>query len=161
MKKHNDATMVIAAIVCALTLAVMVIALTADRKQVQVVFTPPPFDAAAQTGMPDVPENLGYGELDAQAFKVSVCGKLVTNGNCTKVWLTNPESNIVWLKLRILDTNGNILGETGLIKPGEYVQSVTLVTVPESGTAVTLKVMAYQPETYYSEGVVTLTTSIT
>ena len=76
------------------------------------------------------------------------------------MWLTNPVSNTVWLKVRVLDEKGNTLGETGLIKPGEYVQSVTLDTVPKTGKPIVLKIMAYQPDTYYSEGAVSLNTKI-
>ena len=61
---------------------------------------------------------LGWQELDAQVFRVSVCGAVVLEGNRADVWLTNPESNTVWLKLRIMDENGTVLGETGLIRPG-------------------------------------------
>ena len=64
----------------------------------------------------------------------------------------------MWLKVRVLNSDGNILGESGLIRPGEYVQSVALQTIPSSGSAVALKIMAYEPETYYSAGTVTLTT---
>ena len=32
--------------------------------------------AAAQTGAPEVPENAGYGEMDAKAFRFSAAGEL-------------------------------------------------------------------------------------
>ena len=112
------------------------------------------------SGIPDVPEELGWQELDAQAFQVGVCGAVVLEGSQADVWLTNPESNTIWLKLRILDEDGDVLGETGLIRPGEYVQSVTFDTVPAPGTAISMKVMAYEPETYHSAGAVTLNTTI-
>ena len=56
--------------------------------------------------------------------------------------------------------SGELLGETGLIRPGEYVQSVTFDTVPASGATISMKVMAYEPETYHSAGAVTLNTTI-
>ena len=123
-------------------------------------FTPPPFDAAAVVGSPAVPDGLGWQELDAQAYIVGICGKFIPNGNTADIWLTNPEGNIVWLKVRVLDEKGNILGETGLVRPGEYVQSVELDTIPKTGTPIVLKIMAYQPDTYYSEGAVSLNTAI-
>ena len=116
--------------------------------------------AAAVIGSPSVPDGLGWQELDAQAYIVGICGKFIPNGNTADVWLTNPVSNTVWLKVRVLDEKGNALGETGLIKPGEYVQSVELDTVPKAGTPIVLKIMAYQPDTYYSEGAVSLNTAI-
>lgn len=148
-----------AALLCALSLAVMAAALLIPGKT-QVQFTPPPFDPAAEAGSPQVPEGLGWQMLDAQAYSVGICGKLIPRGNSADLWLTNPEGNTVWLKVRVLDAQGNILGETGLIRPGEYVQSVQLDSVPPVGSPVTLKIMAYQPETYYSEGAVPFNTSV-
>lgn len=156
MKKKNT-PLALAASVCILSLIVMIFALTAQKQsQVAGEFTPPPFDAAAVIGTPAVHDGLGYSELDCQAYKVSLCGKLNASGD---LWLTNPESNEVWLKVRVLDAKGNILGETGLVRPGEYVQTVELTTVPKSGTPIVLKIMAYEPDTYYSAGAATLNTT--
>lgn len=147
-----------AAALCAIALIVMIIALTSGGRQES--FSPPPFDAAAQTGKPEVPANAGYGELDAKAFTFSAAGELtVTNGK-TDVWLTNPEKNTVWLKVRILDGKGSVLGESGLIRPGEYVRSVWISFVPAKSAAVSLKIMAYEPDTYYSAGSAVLNTTL-
>ena len=148
------------AAVCLLCLAMMAAALVYTQSPAQGEFIPPPFEESAVSGIPDVPEELDWQELDAQVFRVSVCGAVVLEGNRADVWLTNPESNTVWLKLRIMDENGTVLGETGLIRPGEYVQSVTFDTVPASGATISMKVMAYEPETYHSAGAVTLNTTI-
>ena len=162
MKKHKkNYILPLAAVLCVLSLAVMVFALTRQEVQTEMgEFTPPPFDAAAVIGSPSVPDGLGWQELDAQAYIVGICGKFIPNGNTADVWLTNPVSNTVWLKVRVLDEKGNILGETGLVRPGEYVQFVELDNVPKAGTPIVLKIMAYQPDTYYSEGAVSLNTAI-
>lgn len=153
--------LLLTAVICVLSLIVMFVALSTGGRQTQTAeFTPPPFDDAAQVGTPTVPEELRWSELDAQAFKASVCGVFSPENGIADVWLTSPKSNTVWLKLRVLDTEGNILGETGLIKPGEYVQSVTLTEIPESGAKIVLKLMAYEPDTYYSAGAVSLNTTV-
>ena len=162
MKKHKkNYILPLAAVLCVLSLAVMVFALTRQEVQTEMgEFTPPPFDSSAVVGTPAVPDGLGWQELDAQAYIVGICGKFIPNGNTADVWLTNPVSNTVWLKVRVLDEKGNILGETGLVRPGEYVQFVELDNVPKAGTPIVLKIMAYQPDTYYSEGAVSLNTAI-
>ena len=160
-KQKKNYILPLAAVLCLLSLAVMIFALTRQNtKTVMGEFTPPPFDSAAVVGSPTVPDGLGWQELDAEVYKVGICGKFIPKGNTADVWLTNPDSNTVWLKVRVLDEKGNTLGETGIIKPGEYVQSVTLDTVPKAGTPIVLKIMAYQPDTYYSEGAVSLNTTI-
>ena len=53
------------------------------------------------------------------------------------VYFTNAQENHVYLKLRVLDENDRILGETGLLKPGEYVKDVQLLRdfLPAPGSA--------------------------
>lgn len=66
----------------------------------------------------------------------------------------------MWLKVRLLTEDGAVLGESGLLRPGQYVRSVTLTTVPEQTVPVLLKIMAYEPDTYYSAGSVVLQTQL-
>lgn len=160
-KQKKNYILPLAAVLCVLSLAVMVFVLTRQEVQTEMgEFTPPPFDSSAVVGSPSVLDGLGWQELDAQAYKVGICGKFIPNGNTADIWLTNPVDNTVWLKVRVLDEKGNILGETGLVRPGEYVQSVALDNVPKAGKPIVLKIMAYQPDTYYSEGAVSLNTKI-
>ena len=158
--KATNKVLTLTAVLCVLAVVVMLLSLTLGHRQVRQPFTPPPFDPEARAGTPTVPEALGWTTLDAQVFRVSVCGVIVPTEDRADIWLTNPPENRVWLKLRLFDQAGNLLGETGLIRPGEYVQSVTLRTVPAGGTGVVLKIMAYEPETYHSAGAVSLNTVI-
>ena len=125
-------------------------------------FSPPPFEAAAIAGTPTVPAELGYGELwqEGMTYRFSVCGNVRMHGREAAVYFTNPSVNVAWLKLRVYSESGELLGETGLIKPGEYVENVTLSKEPAVGTKIVLKSMGYEPETYHSTGAVTLKTSI-
>lgn len=161
MAKKQDIPLMLTTTVCILSLVVMVAALGFFREEPNPVsFTPPPFDENAVQGTPDVPGKLGWSEVDVQAYKVSICGAVTVEDGRADVWFTNPESNTVWLKLRVLGADGNTLGETGLIRPGEYVQSVIFETTPEIGDSIGLKLMAYEPDTYYSAGSATLNTVI-
>ena len=156
VKKVVWATVGLCVIVAAV---VMVAALISGGREGD--FIPPPFDSAAQTGVPEVPTDAGYGEMDAKEFCFSAAGELTAKDGSVDVWLTNPEKNTVWLKVRILDEKGNTLGESGLLRPGEYVRTVSLDTVPEKSVAVSLKIMAYEPDTYRSAGAATLNTTLT
>lgn len=145
---------------CFLAVVVMAWALMQDKGKDSSVFSPPPFDENAQQGEPEVPEGLGYSRLDAQEYQVSLCGAPVVRDGNAILYLTNLASNEVWLKVRILDEDGQMLGESGLLKPGEYVEAVKLSSVPEEDIAVQLKLMAYEPETYYSAGAASLSTTL-
>ena len=146
-----------------LSVLMLCISLAACGEEEKLEFVPPPFDAGAVAGTPDIekPEAIGYTELDAKAYKLSVCGLVKLEGNSADIYFTNPDTNDVWLKIRVLDKKGNILGETGLIRPGEYVKTITFdKKVPKVGDEITMKIMGYQPETYYSAGAVNLGTTI-
>lgn len=160
-KKSSNKSLIIAAIVCVIALIVMGVALfTGGNGESVQEFTPPPFEETAETGVPEVPAELGYGEIDAKVYKASICGGLILKDDKVDIYLTNPEENDVWMKVRVLDTEGNRLGETGLIKPGQYVKSVTFIEHVKAGTNVQLKIMAYEPETYHSAGAVTMNTVV-
>ena len=149
-------------LVLALSLLTVLTSLASCNEQ-QAEFVPPPFDPGAVVGVPEIedPNSIGYTELDATGYKVAVCGKVTLNGNSADIYLTNPEANEVWFKLRVLDEKGNILGETGLIRPGEYVKTIVFdKKVPKVGDKITMKVMGYKPDTYYSAGAVNLNTMV-
>ena len=124
-------------------------------------FTPPTFEPAAVSGMPEVDDE-AWAELPVRDhYVIRVCGELHTDadGNA-RVWFYSDKGNEVWVKLRICDAENYIIGETGILKPGEYVETVALKRVPEDGSDVVMYVMGYEPETYYSAGSVTLATTV-
>lgn len=160
---ENKRILPIISIICILSLISMILALTFGKGRNEAnEFQPPSFETDAQSGMPTVEDSLGWSEIyqDGMEFKAYVCGNIITDGEKADVYFTNSKEYDVWLKLRILDENGNILGETGLLKPGEYVKSVSLKTDIADGEKIKLKIMGYEPDTYYSAGTVTLNTVI-
>lgn len=161
MKKNKYILPILSAL-CVLSLVAMtVILLTPKKEKSEPTFTPPPFEAAAQSGMPEVSdESWTKVYQDGMSFTAYVCGKVSVKEGKADLYFTSDGSNNVWLKLRVTDEKDNILGETGLLKPGEYVKSIEFDTVPKSGTKIKLKIMAYEPETYYSAGAVALNTTV-
>lgn len=145
---------------CCLSVSVMIFAVIKTINDKEAV-APPAFDSTAIMGTPDVPGNLGYSPLEVeQGYKVYVCGNLLAIGSNVDVYFTSPETNAVWLLLRVTDETGAVLGETGMIRPGEYVKTLTLNTAPDKEKSVKLKIIAYRPETYTSMGTVGLNTKL-
>lgn len=159
--KQNKQVTVLAA-VFAVAVIIMIVALSVPKKAERGEFVPPAFDSSAVTGIPEVPEGLGYSApfQEGMAYRFAVCGNVMMDGKQALVYFTNPAENETWTKLRIYDESGNVLGETGLIKPGEYVQYVELNKELASGTPIKLKIMGYEPDTYLSAGSVVLNTQI-
>ena len=145
-----------------LSLIVMIVVLVATGNPSQGEFVPPAFDSLAVRGVPEVPEELQYSSpyREGMAYRFSVCANVKMDGSKAVVYFTNAEENSVYLKLRVLDEDGNILGETGLLKPGEYVEGVELGETFSARTTISLKIMSYEPDTYMSEGSVVLKTTI-
>lgn len=125
-------------------------------------FKAPDFDPAAVDGVPDVDESLGWSELTIDdGYVVHVCGVLTADADGSlPVWFASDADNKVWTKLRVQNAEGKTIGETGLLKPGQYVERLQLADSAVSGE-VTLQVMGYEPDTYYSAGSVGLATALT
>lgn len=161
--KNNKLIIPILSVVCIISLCFMVFVLCRTApSNTNAEFVPPEFDVNAVSGIPEVPEEYGWSEIyqDGMNFRVGINKKIINTDNQADVYLYNNEDNSVWLKLRMLDEDGKILGESGLIKPGEYIKTITFTTSVYDGQKVKLKIMSYQPETYYSEGSIILNTNI-
>lgn len=157
--KKRSPGVILLVVLCILSLIGMVFALTKGENQTA-VFSPPPFDEDAQRGTPTPEEESGYSKVNTEAYLFSICGAPRISGNALVVFLTNPEDSTVWLKVRVLSEDEELLGESGLIRSGEYVEAVQLEEVPKEEQPIILKVMGYEPETYHSAGAVTLNTTI-
>lgn len=140
----------------------MIIALCVPKPEGKSKFVPPAFENNAVQGTPEIDAEMGYTELyqEGMAYRVCVCGTPVINGRSLNVYFTNVEINDKYLKLRVLDQEGNILGETGLLRPGEYVETVTLSKELVSEAQIKLKIMSYEPDTYESAGAVILNVQV-
>ena len=152
------------ALVC-LLIAGMVMGIVYSNRTVIVEkgdFVAPPFDSEAIEGTPEIsnPKEIGYLEVyrEGMAFNSFVCGEVNVVDGKADIYFTNPEKNTLWMKLRIYDEKGNVIAETGLIKPNEYIKAVEFDTIPKNGSKITMKIMTYEPDTYYSGGEVSLNT---
>lgn len=160
--KSSDTPVYILGVLAVAAFIVMMIALSVTKEPPRGEFVPPAFESMALQGVPDVPAELAYSSphRDGMAYRFSVCANVTLDGSKATVYFTNAEENHVYLKLRVLDENDKILGETGLLKPGEYVKDVQLLRELPSGTEIRLKIMGYVPDTYLSAGAVVLHTTI-
>ena len=163
--KQNKLLMIVG-ITCAVCVVAMVIILGVTSIPKMGEFTPPPFDDAAMVGTPPLSmeeqESLGWSVVAPKGspFTAAACGRVTVSDGKALLWFANTDTNTVLLKLRMFDAKGNVLGETGLIRPGEYVQYVTLSKIPDVGDEVVMKIMSYNPDTYLSEGAFQMRTAI-
>lgn len=154
--------LIVGAVCVVMIIVTIVVTAVMANREPRVEFIPPEFEASAVTGTPEVPDGRGYDRIykTGMTFSVYICGMVAQTDGAAEVYFTNPEDNDVWLKLRITDSAGNVVGETGLIKPGEYVKSVPLSREFEANESLNVKIMGYEPETYFSKGSVTVSAVI-
>ena len=120
--------------------------------------THPDFEPAAQTGVPQVEAQYGYSTLTVdETYQVRLCGVPANDGQNVDFYLTNPEESGVWFRAEILDEGGEIIASTGVLRPGEYLKTISLnqpLTAHE--TPVTVRSVAYEPDTWQSRGNINL-----
>lgn len=159
MKKHF---VIISAVICVIAVCVtaVILFMTSGKKaQTDTDFEPPEFEKSAKTGVPDVPEDTGYGSIDAKLYEFSLCGNPILSDGGADIYLTNHSESGVWLKARLYNGSGKCIGESSLLKEGEYLKSVKLSDNTENN--IQIKIMAYQPDTYYSMGSVVINVMLT
>lgn len=145
-------------LVALLLVALVAVIAVASRGNEPVVgeFLPPPFEENAKQGMPQTVPS-GFGTMTVRPeYVIGMCAAPPLQGTSLWLYFTSPETNTVWVKVRICDKGGNILGESGLLKPGEHLEFLVLDTVPEPTEVLYATVLSYQPNTYYSEGAVSV-----
>ncbi len=167
-KKELKIALIVAGIVSILSVCAMTVALIIFKPtpQPQPEFVPPEFDQAAVVGTleeTDELKNLGWSKLyrEGMTYTVYLCGGLLVNEqNQADVWFYNEPENESYLKLRVIDEQGNVVAETGLIKPGEYLQTIQFSRAVKDDEPLSIKVMGYEPETYLSSGAITINPAV-
>ena len=96
----------------------------------------------------------------AGVFTAGLIGEPEMKDGVAEIYFTSAAENTVWLKCKILAEDGTLLGETGVLKPGTYVQSVTIQKKLKHDTPIKYRVISYEPETYYSEGSANIATTL-
>lgn len=138
--------------VCVLSVTCMIMVLCKKKAFSEIAFVPPEFDRDAKSGTPNPPEEAKYEIVDVTAYRFGICGQAICLEGKVFIFMTNDADNQVWLKARILDSSGTMLGESGLIRPGEYVEAVALTSLPKIPSMIKIKVMSYEIDTYHSMG---------
>lgn len=160
MDRLKNIIISILSVLCILSMIVMIFSISYKPNKVE--FVPPKFESAVIKGRPELQPEYDWSEVyqEGMNYRVGICTKVTVYEDVADVYFSNTKDNMVWLKLRVLDEDNNIIGETGLIKPDEYVKAVNLNGNFQDGQKIKLKIMAYEPETYYSEGSIILNTII-
>jgi hypothetical protein len=83
----------------------------------------------------------------------------IINNNSLIINLISMETNNIWIKVRVLKDK-EVVAETGLIKPGQYLEKVQLKKKLDVNDEIVYMVMGYEKESYLSAGTIKLNTRI-
>lgn len=125
-------------------------------------YNKPAFETSYTEGEVNVDKKYGYAEMKvSEEYVVGACGVPRADSNSLDLYFSNPKGNEVLLKCVLSTPEGDVVGETGLIQPNCYIKTVYFNSPQSKGTHnLTIKVLGFEPETYYSKGVVSLMTTI-
>lgn len=143
-----------------LAAALIVLAIVLAIREPEVIisdFIPPEFDTNAVAGMPeDIPAELNYGSPISQSeFLFALCGTpTVTEDSRLRIYFTSHVDNEVWLSIKIYTSDERLIGSSGLLRAGEYVEFIDLSEPVLPDSEIKIKIISYEPDTYYSRGVV-------
>ena len=134
--------------------SVVMVCLLAVRRTQSAAFTPPPFETGFIESIPeDWKEKNGYREFDiAGKYTVSLCGLIEVRDGRAMVCFSSDMRNTVWTRILLLDERGRQLGESGMLLPGQAIGEIALREQPAESMDVVIKVLSYEPDTYYSHG---------
>lgn len=118
----------------------------------------PDFDSNVQNGEPTVSDRYAYSTLTIkEKYALRLAGVPENDGQNIDLYLTNIQDNDVWVRIEILDEQGEILGQSGVIRNGQYLKTVHLnKPLSQRETPVLIKVIGYTPYTWQSQGNVQL-----
>ena len=136
MKNKN---LIIALIICVISFVGFILALNSYNKSKE--FVKPEFEKNVIEGMPSLSKEEGFDEFEvSEDYIIYMTGETKLSDNKLTVYFTSKKTNNVYVKLRVLKEE-KVVGETGLLKPGEYIKEVKLNKSLQKDDKITLKVM--------------------
>lgn len=114
----------------------------------------PLFESKAESGLPNPPKNFDYQAIPTEEWQCYIAATTYQQEDGSlKVYFTNPEGNEAYLMCEVTDSTGKILYKSGIIIPGNYVESLyPIKKLKNEAIEIEIKIYAFEPEYYYSLG---------
>ena len=154
MDKQQKTILTVVGILLAVAIVATVIVYFVTRNESD--FTPPDFDVAAKKGYPTVTDPAAQFQkvTASENFAFSMCLCPTYENGAARICFASEITNQAYLLIRLYDADGELIGQSGLVKPGQYVESVAISLVPTKDMDISAKIFSYEPNTYYSMGTV-------
>jgi len=155
--KNNKMIIVLSTILVLLISVIIVLGINLVHKT---TFVKPIFDELSSS---KIPEDLNYTKnvLEiTKGYSIYIDVKPIIDNDYLIVNFVSLDTNNIWIKIRILDKDGSIVGESGLIKKGEHLEKIKLNKKVSINDKITYVIMGYEIDTYLSAGEVNLNTIV-
>lgn len=123
-------------------------------------YKPPAFSDQAVDGVPEgIDEKYDYDIVDLPmvTYKTYLCGVPAATKDSLDLYVTNDESNDIYMLAQIYNTDDEKIAETGLIKPGQYIKTINLSKPLNAGeNKIRVHICGFEKDTYYSAGTMRL-----
>lgn len=152
----NKIVIILTIVLVILVSIVIVLAINLKKKT---TFTKPKFDKLV---LNEIPDDLKYQKnilKISEGYAIYIDAMPKIDDEQLIVNFISLEDNNIWIKLRIIKDN-EIIGESGLVRPGEYLKTVKINTNLSINQNITYIIMGYEFDTYLSAGVINLNTKV-
>ena len=152
--KNNNILKVLS-LIAILSVVMMIYVVSHQNTNTQ--FIPPVNDAFAISGLP----NGEYTISKLSEYEFGINPHPYIQSDNIYINLYNGQDNDILMKVRVLKDD-KVVGESGIINPGESIEVVKLDQEVNEQSELIYKIMCYEKETYYSagSGIVRLDTSL-
>ncbi len=124
-------------------------------------FRAPAHEAGAVEGLLSEENVRHYEELPVrEGYVVGMDTSPVYHDGSLYLNIANIKDNTVWFLVRVY-TGDDLIAETGIFYPEEYVEAVACSRKLSANDKILIKVLAYEPDTYHSEGVAQISAAVT
>ncbi len=124
-------------------------------------FRAPEHEAGIAEGIPSEENVQHYEELPVrEGYVVGIDATPVYSDGRLYLNIANLKGNTVWFLVRVY-MEDELIAESGIFYPDEYVEAVACSRELSTDDKVLIKVLAYEPDTYHSEGVAQILAVVT
>lgn len=124
-------------------------------------FRAPEHEAGAAEGVPSEKNVQHYEELPVrEGYAVGIDTSPLYRDGKLYLNVANRKGNTVWFLVRVY-MEDELIAKTGIFYPNEYVGDISCDRKLSADDKVTIKILAYEPDTYHSEGVAQIVATVT
>ncbi len=123
-------------------------------------FHAPEHEEGAAKGNPSGSHAGHYEELPVRdGYVVGIDTSPLYHDGSLYLHVANRKDNTVWLMAQVYKEEEQI-AKTGIFYPDEYVKKIPCSQKLSAGDKLLIRVLAYEPDTYHSEGVAQISTTV-